>query len=497
MFFLGVDLGTTGCKAVLFDENGHIISSDYREYLIINNAPGHAELDSLCIWNYVKDMIKDCSAGISEPIKAISVSSLGEAVVPVSVNREPIGNSILNYDSRGGGYLPWLHEVISDEDLYTINGNPLGPNYGLTKLLWYKQEQPDIYKRTHKFLLWGSYILFMMGADPVVDYALANRTLLLDIEKNQWNSTLIEKVELNSEKLPELAEAGTVCGKMSIELSSELGMSEQPLLVVGTHDQCANALGCGVLEQGTAMYGMGTYHCIVSVFDKRKENSEMLSRGLNTEHHAVPERWVSFIYNQGGILLKWFRDTFASESMNSGNTSVYTDLLSEMPVDPSSLSVLPHFITTGTPDFLDKTTGMISGLTIDTTRGDILKAVLEGIAFYLKENLDNLPQGMNIEEFHVVGGGSSSDIWMQLTADIMEKPCIRTEVSEAGSLGAAILAAYGFGAFKSIQEAVANMVAPGKKFIPEKDKSILYYPNFERYKEIYPLFGSFLARYKE
>ncbi len=496
MIFLGIDLGTTGCKAVLFDEKGTSVSSSYREYSIISDAPGYAELDSIRIWNYVKEMIIECRSGTSESIKAISVSSLGEALVPVSKNRKPIGNSLLNYDSRGNEYLPWLSDIISDEDLYAVNGNPLGPSYTLTKLLWYKKVETEIYERADKFLLWGSYILFMMGADTFVDYSLANRTLLLDIDQKQWNWDLIGKVGLDPEKLPRLAEAGTVCGKMSVELSSELGMSEQPLLVLGTHDQCANALGCGVLEKGSAMYGMGTYHCIVSVFDVRKENRDMLSKGLNTEHHAVPDRWVSFIYNQGGILLKWFRDTFALEAKEKGNTSIYTDLLSEMPDGPSSLSVLPHFIATGTPDFLDKTTGMISGLTIDTTRGDILKAILEGIAFYLKANLDNLPPGMEIEEFRVVGGGSNSDIWMQLTADIMEKPCTRTKVAEAGSLGAAILASYGSGYYQTFQDAVDNMVTTGRVFTPDKERARLYYPNYARYKEIFPKFGGFLSGYK-
>ncbi len=496
MIFLGIDLGTTGCKAVLFDEKGTSVSSSYREYSIISNMPGYAELDSICIWNYIKEMIIECRSGTSEKIEAISVSSLGEALVPVSGNREPIGNSLLNYDCRGNEFLPWLTDIISDEDLYSVNGNPIGPSYSLTKLLWYRKEKPEIYNRADKFLLWGSYILFMMGADPFVDYSLANRTLLLDIEKKEWNLSLISKVGLDLEKLPKLAEAGTVCGKMSAGLSSELGMSEQPLLVLGTHDQCANALGCGVITQGTAMYGMGTYHCIVSVFNDRKDSTEMLLKGLNTEHHAVPDKWVSFIYNQGGILLKWFRDTFASEAKTSGSTSIYTNLLSEMPDTPSSLSVLPHFIATGTPDFLDKTTGMISGLTIDTKRGDILKAILEGIAFYLKVNLDNLPRGMEIKEFHVAGGGSKSDIWMQITADILERPCIRTEVAEAGSLGAAILAAYGSGYYQTFQDAVDNMVTTSRVFVPDKERSLLYYPNFARYKEIYPMFGRFLSGYK-
>jgi xylulokinase len=497
MSFLGIDLGTTGCKAVLFNAVGKALSSAYREYEIIHDAPGHAELDALQVWNHVKNLIRECVADSPDKVEAISVSSLGEAIVPVSQNRLPLGNSLLNFDNRGSDLIPELHEIISDEELYTINGNPLAPNYGLTKLYWYKKNQPSLYAETYKFLLWGSYILYMLGAEPVVDYALANRTLLLDIGKEEWNVSLLGKLGFSKEKLPELAEAGTVCGKMLPELVDELGFLSSPLLVVGTHDQCANALGCGVLEQGTAMYGMGTFHCIVSVSKERGDSSEMLSRGLNTEHHAVPGQWVSFIYNQGGILLKWFRDTFALGVKEFSAVNIYEHLMHEMPEGPSPVSVLPHFTTTGPPDFIEKTAGNISGLTIDTTRGDVCKGLLEGIAFYLKENLDNLPPGMDIAEFRVVGGGSKSDIWMQLTADILERPCMRTVEAEAGALGAAMLAACGSGKYNTIQEAAAAMVVTGRKFLPDKSRSESYYSNYKRYKELYPRFGSFLAEYKD
>ncbi|NQT57621.1 MAG: hypothetical protein HQ557_01435 [Bacteroidetes bacterium] len=499
MSFLGIDLGTTGCKAVLFNASGKSLSSAYREYEIIHDAPGHAELDALQVWTQVKGLIRECASGSIDTVEAISVSSLGEAIVPVSRDRTPIANSLLNFDRRGSDLLPELRQYITDEELYTVNGNPLAPNYGLTKLFWYKKNQPALYAQTYKFLLWGSYILYMLGAEPVVDYALANRTLVLDIEKEEWNTALLNKMGFTQEKLPELAEAGTVCGKVLPELADELGFSSSPLLVVGTHDQCANALGCGVLEQGTAMYGMGTFHCIVSVANQRGDISGMLTRGLNTEHHAVPGQWVSFIYNQGGILLKWFRDTFALGVNEFSEVNIYEHLMHEMPAGPSPVSVLPHFTTTGPPYFIEKTSGNISGLTIDTTRGDVCKGLLEGIAFYLKENLDNLPPGMEfeIDEFRVVGGGSKSDIWMQLTADILERPCIRTVEAEAGALGAAMLAACGCGAFENLQDAAEAMVVSGRKFIPDKSRSEMYYPNYERYKELYPRFGNFLAEYKQ
>ena len=494
MAYLGIDLGTTGCKAVIFDEEGKALSSAYREYQIISEKPGYAEIDPVRVWSHVRAIIAECISKTGAAVDAVSVSSFGEAIVPVSAGRQPLGNSLLNYDSRGVEFIPRIREIISDEELYQVNGNALGPNYGITRLLWYLNSRKDVYDKVDKFLLWGSYILYMMGAEPMVDYALANRTLLLDIEKKQWNLPLMEKLGLDPGKFPALSEAGEPCGRMSAALSAELGFDEPPLLVVGTHDQCSNAAGCGVLNRGEAMYGMGTFHCIVSTFTERVQPEEMLRRGLNTEHHAMPGRWVSFIYNQGGILLKWFRDTFAAEI--AAENDVFSRLLDEMPSGPSPVSVLPHFMTTGTPDFIEKTSGLISGLTVGTTRGEICKGILEGVAFYLKQSLDLLSPEMAIDKFTVVGGGSRSDVWMQLTADILQRPCSRTEESEAGSIGAAALAACGAGRFGGLDDAIAAMVKPGRLFEPKVGPDF-YLENYERYVRIFPLFGDFLAGYKE
>jgi len=494
MSFLGIDLGTTGCKAVIFDKSGVELASAYREYLIESPVRGYAELNTVRVWERVKELITECISGLTEDVVSVSVSSLGEAMVPVTSEREPLGNSLLNYDSRGSAHLYEIRDALSDKDLYEINGNAPGPNYSLTRLLWYQKEHCEIYDKADKFLPWGSFILYMMGAEPVIDYSLANRTLLLDINRKEWNSSLIDTLGLSVDKLPRLVEAGTACGRMPKALSDELGFKSPPLLVAGAHDQCANALGCGVIDEGRAMYGMGTFHCIVSVFGRRPDSGLMLQRGLNTEHHAIPDRWVSFIYNQGGMLLKWFRDTFAADIADSGK-DIYQRLLEEMPDGPSPVSVLPHLTTTGPPGFIEKTSGLISGLTADTSRGDICKGVLEGIAFYLKENLDNLPEGMNIDEFTAVGGGSRSDIWMQLTADLFNKPCRTTAEPEAGALGAAMLATIGAGHYGNIREAIEQMVCEGQVFTPSagNDK---YLGNYNRYKSIAPLFGDFLAGYK-
>ena len=498
MSLLGLDVGTTGCKACAFSSDGRLISAAYREYDIQRPQPGQAELDAAAVWGAVRQTIAEVAAATAhDPISALCACSLGEAVVPVSQSRQILGPSILNFDERGAEYLESLAETLDETRLYARTGNTLGNHYTLTKLLWLRDHQPSLYEAADLFLHWGAFVSYMLGADAVVDYALANRTLLFDLDAEAWSGDLLEKTGLDQEKLPALAPSGTAIGTVAPAIAGELGLAPDVAIVTGAHDQCANALGCGVLDPGQAMFGMGTYICIVPIFLQRQEPAAMLANGLNTEHHAAPGRFVSFIYNHGGSLMKWYRDTFAAadhEAARASGHDIYTALTAEMPEGPSPILVLPHFAPTGPPEFIADSSGLITGLRLETTRGEILKGILEGTVFYLRECLDELPQtGIRIDEFRAVGGGSRSDAWLQLAADILDRPLTRTLQPEAGALGSAILAGAATGTFASIEEGVQATVGLGATFEPRESSTAAYRPRFERYKQLWPALKDLLA----
>jgi xylulokinase len=497
MSLLGIDVGTTGCKAAVFSEEGHQLASAYEEYDVQRPEPGWAELDALEVWAKVKRTISEVVSGSApDPISALAVSSLGEATVPVTEDRQVLGPSILNFDARGEEYLDGLGSALEDERLYQINGNTLGNHYGLTKLMWIKEHQPHLYERAHKFLLWGGFVSFMLGAEPVVDYSLANRTLLFDVDREAWSEELLELAGLDRAKLPGTAPSGTVIGTVSERVAGKLGLPPNVAIVTGAHDQCANAVGCGVIQEGRAVYGMGTFICITPVFSQRREPAVMTKRGLNTEHHAVPGRYVSFIYNQGGSLVKWFRDTFAAvehQQAEQAGRDIYADLISEIPEGPSSIMVLPHFATTGPPVFISDSSGVVAGLRLETSRGDILKGIIEGTTFYLKECVESLaPTGIEIADFRAVGGGSKSDAWIQVCADILGRPFVRPKITEAGALGAAIMAGVGSGAFPSYEAGVEAMVSLERIFEPDPQQHKRYESQFEKYRRLWPLMGEYL-----
>jgi xylulokinase len=497
MSFLGIDVGTSGCKAVVFSRSAEALATAYDEYDMVKPRPGWLELDPSVVWTRVKRTIARAVKGASrDPVTALAVSSMGESLVPVSRDRRILGNSLLLIDRRGEEYLPLLSAGVGAENLYRINGNILGIQFSLPKLMWIRDNTPEVYREAWKFLPWSGFVSFMLGADPVVDYSLANRTLLFDVDACRWSTEIASVASIELQKLPDPVPAGTRIGSVSGPIANELGLARGTAIVAGCHDQCANALGCGVTEAGVGMSGMGTYLTIVPVFTGRRPPERMMRWGLNTEHHAAPGRFVSFIYNQGGLLLKWYRDTFARaehEAARGEGRDIYADLLREVPADPSSVVVLPHFTVTGPPEFITDSSGVIAGLKVETTRGDILKGILEGVVFYHKALVDaGAETGITLRELRAVGGGSKSDAWLQISADILGRPMVRTRVSEAGCLGVALLAATGTGAFRSLEEGVGAMVSLGERFEPDAGRQRLYAERYEKYRALWPLMKDFL-----
>ncbi len=506
MSLLGIDAGTSGCKAVVFNTEGQPLSAAYQEYDYQHPQPGWAELDSAAVWRQIQDAVRAAVAGAavagaapadvaSDLIQAVCVSSLGEAVVPVTRERRILGPSLLNFDTRGAELVPELAARLPEEHLYVINGNPLGNHYSLTKLLWLKQHQPELYRQTDIFLHWSGFIAFMLGADAAVDYSLANRTLLFDLESCDWSAELLDWAGLEREKLPPTVPTGAVIGTVSRAAAEDLGLPAGIPIISGGHDQCCNGVGCGVTEPGQAMYGMGTYICMMPVFSQRPAPAAMLAQGLNAEQHAVPGQFVSFIYNQGGALVKWYRDTFAASERQqaaAAGVDIYDLLTAELPAGPSRVMALPHFTATGPPHFISDSSGVIAGLHLDTPRGEILKGLLEASTFYLRECLENLPKGITIRDFRAAGGGSKSDAWLQICADILGRPFTRMQVQEAGALGAAILAGVGSGVFPSLEVGLAQMVKPGRTFSPEPAMQQRYNARYAKYQQLGPLLRQYL-----
>ena len=486
MSLLGIDLGTTGCKAGVFGLDGNCIATAYREYDMLHPQPGWSELDSAAVWAKTRAVIVEVTAKTRhDPVTALAVSSFGEAFVPVSKNRKILDHSILCVDDRGQEHVERLIAHFGREKLYAINPNLLGPNYSLPKLLWLREHRPEIYAQADYFLLWSDFIAFMLGCEPVTNNSHANRTLLFDLDRNDWSDELLGWSDIPRQKLGPVVAGGTIIGTISSVMADELGRPRAVQIVAGGHDQCCNALGCGGIRAGRAVYGMGSFDCITPMYCKPAKPLEMLRENLNIEHHVLPDLYVSFLYNQGGLLVKWFRDTFASADNPPVGRDIYDVLDHEIPPAPTRLLVLPHFDPP--PHHSPGTSGVIVGLKTNTRRGEILKAIREGTTLYFMRSLEALLHlGIDTTEFIASGGGAKSDSGLQLRADILGVPFVRPRTMEAGVLGAAMLAGLATGAFARAEEAATIFVKRDRVFEPDAGRHEIYREKHALYQQLYP-----------
>lgn len=493
MSLLGIDIGTTGCKAAAFSEDGTCIVQAYREYAALHPAEGWAELDSAKVWGETRAAISEAAAGAKhDPVTALAVSGIGEAVTPVLADRRILGNCVLSSDTRGAKYVDMLSERYGQERFYEINPNILGVNYTLPKMLWLRENDPALYEQADKFLLWGGLAEFMLGCDPFTSYSHANRTLFFDIQRQDWSDELLGTAGIDRKKLPRCLPSGEIAGTVSDSVADEIGLPRGVKVVVGGHDQCCNALGAGLSQAGRAVDGIGTFECITSVYDHIPAANAMLEQGLSIEHHVVAGLYVSFLYNQAGSLVRWFRNTFAKERRDE--RGIYGLLDAEMPVEPTRLFVLPYFEMTGGPDFVDDASGVIVGLKTHTTRGEILKAIMESVTYYFVESVESLrAMGIDASEFVATGGGAKSDPWLQIKADILGVSFVRPRITECGLLGAAILAGSASGVFSTPDEGVECFVRRERSFEPDKSRHSIYRERLDRYRELFPLMKDYLS----
>ncbi|QHI68526.1 FGGY-family carbohydrate kinase [Tichowtungia aerotolerans] len=480
MSLLGIDLGTSGVKAGVFNLDGACIAQAYREYDMLHPQPGWSELDSSNVWKITCEVIAEAVAQAgNDPVTALSIGSFGEAVVPVSKGRKILDNSILCVDDRGQEHIDRLLADFGHEVFYAINPNLLGPNYSMPKILWLKEHRPEVYDAADLFLHWADFIAFMLGAEPTTNNSHANRTLLFDLKKNDWSDELLAWSVIDREKLAPVVPGGTVTGTVSNAMAEQLGLPKGVKVVAGGHDQCCNALGCGGVSAGRAVYGMGSFDCITPIYNMPSDLQEMCRNNLNVEHHLVPDLFVSFHYNQAGLLVKWFRDTFTDGSVS------YSQLDREMPAEPSRLLVLPHFDTP--PHHTPDTAGVIVGLRTSTKRGEILKAIQEGTAFYFLEGMDALKNlGLGASEYIASGGGAQSDAGLQLRSDILGVPVVRPVITEAGLLGAAMNAGIATGVLQNPEAAAELFVRHERLFEPDEKRHAFYREKHALYKQLQP-----------
>lgn len=491
MALMGLDVGTSGCKAAIYSDSGKLLAITGEEYPPTPCSSEFHEINPEAVWNSVARCIRKClDLANNEYIDGLSISSFGEAAVPLDRDGNVLRNAILLTDPRGQKQLAELVDKLGANFISARTGLPLHPMYSLIRLLWIKEHEPDIFNEIVQFLQFEDYIIYKLTGVAAVDYSLASRTMAFNVLDKSWDRQILDAAGIPVCIFARAVPSGTAVGSLRSSLVSELGLSPKTLVVTGGHDQPCTALGSGVIENGMAVDGMGTSECITTSFDQPILSKKLFEMHYHCGPHVLTDKYITFAYTMSaGAILQWYRDTIGRPEYDKAKKmqqSVYQLLDESIAQKPSQLLVFPHFDGSGTPHLNPESKGAILGLSRKTTTSDIYRAMLESITFEMRYNLECLAANkINIVSIRAAGGGAKSKIWLQIKADILNRPVATLENTEAGTLGAAILAGTAVGNYRSAVDACRQLIQKKDHFEPDQKQNERYEENYQRYKRMY------------
>jgi xylulokinase len=495
MSYLGLDIGTGGCKAVVFNSRGKELASAFREYTVTHSHPDWAELNPDEVIFKCFEVITVVNAKTPEPVESMSISSQGEAFTPIGKDGNVLGNAMVSSDARARDIAEEWSSNFGPEKIYKITGHTSHPLFTLYKILWIKEHQPEIWRNARYFLCFEDLFQFRVGIEPKISWPMAGRTMLFDVIRHQWSREILEDIGLKDEKLALPVASGQIAGTINLVRGKKLGFKKHITVVAGGHDQNCAALGAGVTEPGMCMYATGTVECFCPVLAVPSFSTELQRNNLCCYDYTMKGKYTSVAYSlTGGNILRWMRDELGQAEIARAiktQQNPYTLLLNAMPEIPTDLLVLPYFSATGTPYFDTRAKGAIIGLQLTTTKGEITRALLEGVAMEMKLNLQIMEKsGMKINTFIATGGGTRNNTWTQLKADVLNKKIIVCDNREAGCYGAAMLAC---SATENIpvQQLVRSNMNENEVFSPNPDYANIYNGKFDTYRQLYPTLKQF------
>lgn len=490
---LAIDAGTTGVRSMIFDSSGRPVARAYEEFENIYPRPSWVEQDANRWWatacSTTRRALKD--GGFSpERIAGLSVTNQRETVVPVDAEGTPLRNAIVWQDRRTVPQCDLIRERIPVQDVYDITGLTVDPYFTAPKLLWIQEHEPNIFDEADCFLLVHDFILHRLTGRYVTDFSNASRTMLFDIEAGTWSDYLLDGMQIPEEKLPETVEPGQLVGEVSEKAASESGLKSGTPVVAGGGDQQCAALGVGAVREGSTKCttGTGTFMLVFSETARRDPKRRVLC-----SRHVVPGAFVveASMFTTGSAL-RWFRDNLGTEECEIAQKrgvdpyDVMTEEASKVPAGSEGVIHIPHFVGAGAPHWNPHARGIFAGLALGHERDHLLRAILEGVAYEIRGNLEVVrDMGLSVSEIRVTGGAARSSTWMQIQSDVLNIPVIRTEMEEATALGAAILACKGVGIFDSVVEAADEMVREERPLTPTPEHRRVYDVGYEKYKRLY------------
>lgn len=478
---LGIDIGTSACKIAVFDDSGKVLAHSNQPYEVYYPHPGWVEQDADEWWNAVVCGIRDVLGkdGVeASAIHAIGIDGQSWSAIPVDKDGKAIANTPIWMDTRARDICQQTKERLGEDTIFEIAGNDFLPSYTAPKIMWFKQNCPEIYKNTDKFLQSNSYIAFKLTGNYSQDKSQLYGLQFFDLHKMQYNEELAKEMGIDISMIPRIYDCDEVVGKVTREAAEITGLIEGIPVVAGGLDAACGTLGAGVYDLGQTQEQGGQSGGMSICIDKALAHKKLI---LGT--HVVPGKYLL----QGGTVggsgsLRWYRQELSREL----SFDEITKEAATVPLGADGVIFLPYLAGERSPIWDPDAKGVFYGLGFDKTRAHMARAVLEGAAFALYHNLCTAEEvGAEVESMNAMGGAANSVVWTQIKADITGKT-IRVPASDtATTLGAVLLAGVGCGMYGSYKEAVEKTITVTRTQTPDMEKHEQYKKYFELYLDIY------------
>jgi xylulokinase len=489
MYFLGIDVGTGGTRALIMDEAGHVVASATEEHSAFASPQiGWAEQRPEDWWRACGVAVRKALSQANlnaERIACVGFSGQMHGAVMLDAADAVVRPALIWCDVRTEKQCIELTQKIGAERLIQLTCNPALPNFTLTKFLWVRENEPANWQRVHSVMLPKDYVRFRLTGERAIDVADASGTLLLDVAKRCWSSEVLQAAGIDASMLPQLYESQDVCGKVSAAGAAATGLKAGTLVAAGAGDQAAGATGMGIVAPGAVSATIGTSGVVFAATDR----PALDSRGrLHTFCHAVPGRWhVMGVTQAAGLSLRWFRDQFGSGAADGRDPyDRLTDEAAATPPGSDGLLWAPYLMGERTPHLDPNARGALIGLTASHTRGHVIRAILEGVAFSLKDSLTLFAEmGAPVSRIRLGGGGARSPLWRQIQADVYGREVEIVEAEEGAAYGAAILAGVGAGRWSTVDAACNEIVRIAGRTQPQPAAAERMAVQYESYRRMY------------
>ncbi|HEY6266665.1 MAG TPA: xylulokinase [Candidatus Acidoferrum sp.] len=485
---MGIDVGTGGTRALIIDSQGRIVSSATEEHESFASPQiGWAEQQPEDWWRAACIAVRKAIANLSaEEIACVGFSGQMHGAVMLDEQGSVVRPALIWCDVRTEKQCRDLTAKIGQERLIQLTCNPALANFTLTKLLWVRENEPENWKRVRSVMLPKDYVRFRLTGERATDMADASGTLLLDVVHRRWSKEMLQAAELDERLLPSLHESPAVCGHLTTKGAAESGLRVGTPVVAGAGDQAAGATGMGIVASGTVSATIGTSGVVFAATN----HPALDPRGrVHTFCHAIPGRWhVMGVTQAAGLSLRWFRDTFSTSS--SGARESYDQLTAEaakVPAGSDGLLWTPYLMGERTPHLDSSARGALVGLTASHTRAHVVRAILEGVAFSLRDTF-SLFREMNVPvtSIRLGGGGSRSPLWRQIQADVYGHAVEIVEAEEGAAYGAALLAGVGAGVWPTVDAACAATVRVASRVNPQPVAVATLNASYAAFRRVYP-----------